>query len=135
MTKLLRDTGHSDEESELEARGREPQLESESQPAPSQRTTRVVLDTSVLIADPNCLLAYPNCDIVIPLTVIEELDGLKSRPDDVGRAARAALRGLEDIRMRAGGSLAHPVRLVQDDENTATVHIEINGILCQTRTT
>ena len=90
MTKLLRDTGHSDEESELEARGREPQLESESQLAPAQRTTRVVLDTSVLIADPNCLLAYPNCDIVIPLTIIEELDGLKSRPDDVGRAARAA---------------------------------------------
>jgi len=128
VTKLLRDTGHSDEEFELEARGREPQLESESQLAPAQRTTRVVLDTSVLIADPNCLLAYPNCDIVIPLTVIEELDGLKSRPDDVGRAARAALRGLEDIRMRAGGSLAHPVRLVQDDDNTATVHIEINGI-------
>ncbi|MBJ7426314.1 MAG: PhoH family protein [Ilumatobacteraceae bacterium] len=128
MTKLLRDTEHSDEEFELEARGREPQLESESQLAPAQRTTRVVLDTSVLIADPNCLLAYPNCDIVIPLTVIEELDGLKSRPDDVGRAARAALRGLEDIRMRAGGSLAHPVLLVQDDDNTATVHIEINGI-------
>jgi PhoH-like ATPase len=71
----------------------------------------VVLDTSVLIADTNCLLAYPDCDIVIPLTVIEELDGLKSRPDDVGRAARAALRGLEEIRMKAGGSLAHPVRI------------------------
>ena len=62
---------------------------------PSPVPTRVVLDTSVLIADTNCLLAYPDCDIVIPLTVIEELDGLKSRPDDVGRAARAALRGLE----------------------------------------
>lgn len=71
--------------------------------------SRIVLDTSVLIADPNCLNAYPNCDIVIPLTVIEELDGLKTRPDDVGRSARAALRSLEEIRLRSGGSLARPV--------------------------
>lgn len=95
---------------------------------------RVVLDTSVLVADPNCLAAYPNCDIVIPLTVIEELDGLKTRPDDVGRAARAALRGLEEIRMRSGGSLARPVPVAPPTTDgdapvdQATVHIEINGI-------
>ena len=87
--------------------------------------TRVVLDTSVLVADPQCLGAYPGCDIVIPLTVIEELDGLKSRPDDVGRSARAALRHLEEIRLRAGGSLAAPVAT---DDVGSTVHIEINGI-------
>lgn len=89
--------------------------------------TRVVLDTSVLIADSNCLTSYPGCDIVIPLTVVEELDGLKSRPDDVGRSARAALRQLEEIRLRAGGSLAHPVPVGEGAEG-ATVHIEINGI-------
>ena len=89
--------------------------------------TRVVLDTSVLIADSNCLSAYPACEIVVPLTVIEELDGLKSRPDDVGRAARAALRQLEEIRLHAGGSLAQPVPVGGDTEG-ATVHIELNGI-------
>jgi PhoH-like ATPase len=93
----------------------------------SALATRVVLDTSVLIADSNCLHAYPDCAIVIPLTVIEELDGLKSRPDDVGRSARAALRSLEEIRTRAGGSLAHPVP-VSDNAPGSTVHIEINGI-------
>ena len=87
--------------------------------------SRIVLDTSVLIADTQCLGAYPACDIVIPLTVIEELDGLKSRADDVGRSARAALRRLEEIRLSAGGSLAEPVAL---DDSGATVHIEINGI-------
>ncbi len=113
--------------------------------AQSHCATRIVLDTSVLIADPNCLTAYPNCDIVIPLTVIEELDGLKTRPDDVGRAARAALRSLEEIRIRSGGSLAQPVLIAplalngqrdatsrdstnQDLRDRATVHIEINGI-------
>ena len=87
--------------------------------------TRIVLDTSVLIADTQCLSSYPGGDIVIPLTVIEELDGLKSRADDVGRSARAALRRLEEIRLSAGGSLAEPVTL---DDSGSTVHIEINGI-------
>ena len=102
-----------------------------SHPADTRHATRVVLDTSVLIADPSCLHAYPGCAIVIPLTVIEELDGLKSRPDDVGRAARTALRSLEEIRTRAGGSLAHPVPVSSnngDESNGSTVHIEINGI-------
>jgi PhoH-like ATPase len=87
----------------------------------------VVLDTSVLVADPGSLHAYPRCDVVIPLTVVEELDSLKTRPDDVGRAARTALRALEDLRMRAGGSLADPIAL-DDSPDAATVQIEVNGI-------
>jgi PhoH-like ATPase len=89
--------------------------------------TRVVLDTSVLVADPSCLVTFSGVDIVIPLTVVEELDGLKSRADDVGRAARSALRSLEEFRVRAGGSLAHPVP-VGGGDNPATLQIEINGI-------
>jgi PhoH-like ATPase len=89
--------------------------------------TRIVLDTSVLVADPGCLHSFPGCDIVIPLTVVEELDGLKSRPDDVGRAARTALRTIEDLRRRAGGSIHEPVPLGPDPDG-ATIHIEVNGI-------
>lgn len=89
--------------------------------------TRIVLDTSVLVADPGCLHSFPSCDIVIPLTVVEELDGLKSRPDDVGRAARTALRTIEDLRRRAGGSIHEPVPLGPDPDG-ATLHIEVNGI-------
>jgi len=89
--------------------------------------TRIVLDTSVLVADPGCLHSFPGCDVVIPLTVVEELDGLKSRPDDVGRAARTALRTIEDLRRRAGGSIHLPVPLNQEPGG-ATVHIEVNGI-------
>ena len=89
--------------------------------------TRIVLDTSVLVADPGCLHSFPGCDVVIPLTVVEELDGLKSRADDVGRAARTALRTIEDLRRRAGGSIHLPVPLNQEPGG-ATVHIEVNGI-------
>ncbi len=86
---------------------------------------RVVLDTSVLIADPTCVLEFHEVGVVIPLTVVEELDGLKSRPDDVGRAARTALRTLEELRVEHGGSLADPVPTGNGD---ATIQIEINNI-------
>ncbi len=101
-------------------------------PAPGEaasieRRTRLVLDTSVLVADPGCIVSFGDVDIVIPLTVIEELDGLKSRADDVGRAARTALRTIEDLRVRHGGSLATPVP-VGGADHTGTLQIEINGI-------
>ncbi|NBU38882.1 MAG: PhoH family protein, partial [Actinobacteria bacterium] len=86
-----------------------------------------MLDTSVLVADPGCLHSFPNCDVVIPLTVIEELDGLKTRTDDVGRSARTALRTIEDLRKRAGGSIHQPVPLGPEPDG-ATVHIEVNGV-------
>jgi PhoH-like ATPase len=84
----------------------------------------VVVDTSVLVADPTCVAQWRGADLVIPLTVIEELDGLKSRADDVGRAARTALRALEELRVRAGGSLATAVPVGDD----STLRIEINGV-------
>lgn len=89
----------------------------------SEQLTRVVLDTSVLVADPHCLASLNERAIVIPLTVVEELDSLKTRPDDVGRAARTALRNLEELRVQHGGSLAEPVPL-----NGGSLQIEINGI-------
>ncbi|MGA0269834.1 MAG: PhoH family protein [Ilumatobacteraceae bacterium] len=85
--------------------------------------TRVVIDTSVLIADPACLHSMGEADVVIPLTVIEELDGLKGRSDDVGRAARTALRTIEELRLQHGGSLASPVPL-----GNGSLRIEVNGV-------
>src|SRR6187399_1767042 len=87
--------------------------------------TRLVVDTSVLIADPTCVLELTDADVVIPLTVVEELDGLKNRLDDVGRAARTALRTIEELRVRHGGSLATPV---PTGNGSATFQIEINNI-------
>ncbi len=89
--------------------------------------TRVVLDTSVLVADPACLHGVGDVDVVIPLVVIEELDGLKTRLDDVGRAARTALRTIEELRVRNGGSLATAVPL-SEHGGGGTLQIEINGV-------
>jgi PhoH-like ATPase len=89
--------------------------------------TRVVLDTSVLVGDPGCFDGFAGCDVVIPFTVIEELDSLKTRPDDVGRAARTALRTIEEHRVRAGGSLATPFG-IGDPAAAGTLQVEINGV-------
>ncbi|MFP5488297.1 MAG: PhoH family protein [Acidimicrobiia bacterium] len=87
-------------------------------------TVRIVIDTSVLIADPHCVRSFAGKALIVPLTVIEELDSLKTRSDDVGRAARTALRTIEELRIEHGGSLAEPVPV----DGGGTVQIEINGI-------
>jgi PhoH-like ATPase len=84
---------------------------------------RVVIDTSVLVADPHCLTSFDGVALVIPLIVIEELDSLKTRADDVGRSARTALRAIEELRLQHGGSLVDAVPV-----GDGTVQIEINGI-------
>ncbi|MFP3905975.1 MAG: PhoH family protein [Acidimicrobiales bacterium] len=86
--------------------------------------TCVVLDTSALIADPECLFSFPDADAVIPLVVIEELDQHKTRLDDVGRAARAVIRTIEDLRVGNAGDIRHPVAV----PGGGTIRIETNGL-------
>lgn len=86
--------------------------------------TRMVLDTSVLISDPDCITAFPGADAVIPLVVVEELDQHKGRMDDVGRAARAVIRSIEELRVANDGDIRRPVRL----PNGGTLRIETNGL-------
>lgn len=88
------------------------------------RTTRMVLDTSALISDPDCIAAFPHADVVIPLVVVEELDHHKSRLDDVGRAARAVIRSIEELRVAHGGDIRTPVPL----PGGGTLRIETNGL-------
>jgi PhoH-like ATPase len=88
-------------------------------------TTRVVLDTSVLISDPESLFAFPDADAVIPLVVIEELDQHKTRIDDVGRAAREVIRRIEELRIANGGDIRHAVEL----PGGGTLRIETNGLM------
>jgi len=91
-------------------------------------TSRVVLDTSVLISDPEALFAFPTSAAVIALTVVEELDSLKTRPDDVGRSAREVLRRIEVLRVANGGDIRSAVTL----PGGGTLQIETNGLLVDT---
>lgn len=68
-----------------------------------------VLDTSVLMHDPRALESFEEHTVVIPIWVIEELDRLKTRPDERGATAREASQRLE--RYRQKGSLRNGVDL------------------------
>ncbi len=87
--------------------------------------TQVVLDTSALVADSEGVFhSYPGADLIVPLTVVEELDGLKKRLDSVGGAARDVLRRIEKIRIEAGGDLETPRPL----PGGATLRVALNGV-------
>lgn len=56
-----------------------------------------VLDTNVLLHEPLAYLSFQEHNVVIPMTVLEELDHIKDRKNDVSRDARVAIRGLDEV--------------------------------------
>ena len=70
-----------------------------------------VLDTNVLLHDPQAIFKFDDNDVVIPITVIEEVDRFKKDMSEVGRNARQISRFLDN--MRAVGSISKGVPLEQ----------------------
>lgn len=68
-----------------------------------------VIDTNVLIQAPYALQCFEDNDLVIPLVVVEELDGLKKAEGDKGANARAVVRQLEAYRQQ--GDLLEGIQL------------------------
>lgn len=56
-----------------------------------------VMDTSVLVYDPNSFTSFIGNDVVIPITVLDELDKVKKLSNQEGRNARVAIRSLDAI--------------------------------------
>ncbi|PVY78932.1 PhoH-like ATPase [Tamilnaduibacter salinus] len=65
--------------------------------APHSRKIMYVLDTNVLIHDPNALLNFEEHDVIIPMTVLEELDSLKSGKQTVAADCRQAIRNIDRL--------------------------------------
>ena len=83
-----------------------------------------VLDTCVLLADPRSLLRFDEHDVVLPLVVVEELDRKKTRLDEIGANARAAIRLLAELGASRAGGLRDPVGI----PGGGTLRIELNGV-------
>jgi PhoH-like ATPase len=75
--------------------------------AKQEAVRHFVLDTNVLLHNPDAVFVFKEHHVVIPFTVIEELDKMKRGNDDLGRNARACIRHLD--RLRAAGPLANGV--------------------------
>ncbi|KGY11091.1 ATPase [Vibrio tubiashii] len=54
-----------------------------------------VLDTNILLHEPLAIYSFKEHDVVVPMTVLEELDRIKDSKRDVARDARVAIRALE----------------------------------------
>lgn len=68
-----------------------------------------VLDTNVILHDPMSMFSFEGSRVVLPLTVIEELDTFKRSNDERGRSARFVSRKLDEL--RKGGKLSSWVPL------------------------
>ncbi len=57
-----------------------------------------VLDTSACLTDGSAIKSFGNNDVVLPLKVLDEIDGQKKRQDGVGTNARFIIRHLDCLR-------------------------------------
>ena len=80
-----------------------------------------VLDTSVLLADPGALGRFAEHEVVVPIAVIGELETKRDHPE-LGYFARAALRSLDDIRLKYG-RLDQPIKI---NPEGGTLAVELN---------
>lgn len=81
-----------------------------------------VLDTNVLLHDPESIQEFANHDVLIPVTVLEELDKLKRNPSELGKNSRTVVRFLDSLKALGSGDLHQGVRL----ENGSTIRIFLN---------
>src|SRR6056300_1246765 len=80
-----------------------------------------VLDTNVLLHNADAISSFADNVVVLPMTVIEELDKFKSRNDELARNARQIIRHLDKLRSK--GHLGDGVIM----ENDGVLKIFIEG--------
>ena len=81
-----------------------------------------VLDTNVLIHNPNAVNAFADNEVVIPMTVVEELDNFKHGNDDNARHARQVIRTLD--RLREKGRLTEGVSINEEGGSLRLVWLQ-----------
>jgi PhoH-like ATPase len=84
-----------------------------------------VLDTNVLLYDPESIIKFPNSQVVIPLTVIEELDAMKRLSNELGKNSRAVVRFLDGLKKTGKGNLNKGVKI--DNNSLIRVLLEVKN--------
>ncbi len=85
-----------------------------------------VLDTNVLIHNPQAMFSFKDNHVVIPITVIEEIDNFKKGLDEKGRNARQIGRYLDKLREQ--GSLQKGVAI----ENNGCIQVMLSRHISET---
>lgn len=80
-----------------------------------------ILDTNVLLSNPLSIYKFEEHDVVIPISVIEEIDTFKKDQNDIGRNAREMSRILD--RLRSQGTLSQGITLFKDREDSGKLFV------------
>lgn len=84
---------------------------------------KFILDTNVLLHDPQAFLKFEDNDVIIPITVIEEIDSFKKDLNEIGRNARHVSRMLDALRSK--GSLTAGVPLESGGTLTVILYTQV----------
>ena len=87
-----------------------------------------VLDTNVLLHNSDAITCFADNTVVLPMTVIEELDKFKKNNDELGRNARRVIRTLDGL--RGQGSLGRGVPTADGGTVLITMEREESGGTC-----
>jgi PhoH-like ATPase len=87
-----------------------------------------ILDTNVLLHEPLAIYSFQEHDVMVPMTVLEELDQIKDRHRDISRDARVAIRAIDDaLRDATPEQIISGVQLAtaNSEAGTAAGHLSI----------
>jgi PhoH-like ATPase len=82
-----------------------------------------VIDTNVLLHDPDAIRKFKNSNVVIPLAVLEELDGMKRLSDELGKNARHVMRYIDALKSQKKGDLTEGIEI--EHEIRVRIQVEI----------
>ena len=82
-----------------------------------------ILDTNILLSDPNSIFKFEDNDVVIPISVIEEIDHFKKNQNETGRNAREVSRILDRLRKR--GTLSAGIPLFEEKEDSGLIFVHL----------
>ncbi len=80
-----------------------------------------ILDTNILLNAPDSIFKFDDNDVVIPISVIEEIDTFKKDLSENGRNAREVSRILDKLRQR--GTLSSGVKLFPERPDSGSIFI------------
>lgn len=84
-----------------------------------------VIDTNVLVYDATAIKKFKDNDVVIPLAVLEELDGLKRNSDEVGKNAREVIRYIDSLKTEKTGDLHAGVSIPEGPK--VRIHLDVGS--------
>lgn len=85
-----------------------------------------IIDTNVLLHTNKAIESFTDNIVVLPMTVIEELDRFKTKSDELGRNARAVIRYIDRVRIEEEAYAKNENRVPESLTNGIT-HNDLGG--------